>query len=160
MLSALRRLAVMLGLIAVSSGGAEASSIVSDVQSAAEWIAKALSSSGYHADFSLGSLREIDRFLDDQAPGGRVRPGGLLSEQLGQRIFGLGAYTGEVLRRRCGGNWEGNDADPNAEINIALKLADGSLIWPVQRVMKRFKGGAEDGIYAYGVVLCREKQRQ
>ncbi len=84
----------------------------------------------------------------------------MLSEQLGQRIFGLGAYTGEVLRRQCGGAWQDNDADPNAEINVALKLANGSLIWPVQRAMKRFKNGAEDGIFAYGVAICGEKQRQ
>lgn len=160
MLFALRRLAIALGLIALPPDVFAASMIVNDAQGAAEWMAKALSSSGYRADFSLGSLREIDRFFDDQAPSGHVRSGGLLSEQLGQRIFGLGVYTGEVLRRQCGGAWQGNDADPNAEINVALKLANGSLIWPVQRAMKRFKNGAEDGIFAYGVAICGEKQRQ
>ena len=130
--------------------------IVTDVLGAADWMSKALSSSGYKADFSLESLREVDRFFDDQAPGGRPRPSGLLSEQLGQRIFGIGAYVGEVVRRHAGGEWEGNDADPNAEINVALKLPNGSLIWPVQRAMKRFKNGPEDGIYAYAVVILEK----
>ncbi|HLI22272.1 MAG TPA: hypothetical protein VKV32_14190 [Stellaceae bacterium] len=68
---------------------AEQPHIVSDALGASEWMAKALSSSGYKADFSLESLHEIDRFFDEQAPAGKARPRGLLSEQLGQRIFGL-----------------------------------------------------------------------
>lgn len=34
-------------------------------------------------------------------------------------------------------------------------LADGlaTRIWPVQRVIKRYKNGAEDGIAAYGAAL-------
>ena len=43
--------------------------IVTDALDAAEWMAKALSSSGYKADFTLDSLKEVDRFVDDQAPG-------------------------------------------------------------------------------------------
>jgi len=61
-----------------------------------------------------------------------------------------------VIRRHAGGDWQGDDSDPNAEINIAIKLKDGSLIWPVQRVMKRFKNGPEDGIYAYGFALLHK----
>src|SRR3979411_3072081 len=106
------------------------------------------------ADFSLASLREIDRFIDDQAPHGRPKPGGLLAEGLGQRIFGLGSYVGEVIRRQGDGVWHGDDADLDAEINISIKLKSGGIIWPVQRVMKRLKNGAEDGIYAYGFALA------
>ena len=131
--------------------------IVSDALSAAEWIAKALSSSGYRANFSLNSLKEIDRFLEEQAPGGNPKPGGLLSQDLGARIFALGAYVGEVIRRRAKGEWQGDDSDPDAEINLVVRLKDGDIIWPVQRVMKRFKNGAEDGIYHYGFVTAPPK---
>lgn len=127
--------------------------IVSDALGAATWIAEALSLSGYKADFSLESLREIDRFFDDQAPEGRPRKGGLLAEEVGQRIFALGAYVGEVIRRQGRGDWQGDDSDPQAEINISIKLMSGSVFWPVQRAMKRFKNGSEDGIYVYGVFL-------
>ncbi|HEX4192517.1 MAG TPA: hypothetical protein VHY80_05440 [Stellaceae bacterium] len=144
--------------VASLSGSAMAGQpqIVTDALGAAEWMSKALASSGYKADFSVESLREVDRFFDEQAPGGKPRPRGLLSEQLGQRIFGLGSYVGEVIRRQAGGEWQGNDADSQAEINVAVKLKNGSLIWPVQRVMKRFKNGSEDGIYAYGIVLLEK----
>ena len=127
--------------------------ILEDLTSGYEWIATALHGSGYAADFSPRSLWEIERFFEEQTLHGAARPGGLLSESLGARLFALGGYVGEVIRRERGGAWIGNDDDPQAEINIALKLADGSLIWPVQRVMKRFKNGPDESIVGYGTGL-------
>jgi hypothetical protein len=125
--------------------------ILDDVKKAADWIAMALSSSGYRADFSLESLRELDRFFDDHAPNGRPMPNGLLAQDLGKRLFSVGAYAGEVIRRSVGGVWHGDEADPQAEINVSIELSDGSKIWPVQRTMKRFKNGAEDSLEHYGL---------
>jgi hypothetical protein len=125
----------------------------SDIREGAEWIARALSSSGYKADFSPQSLWEIDRFFEEQSKDGRAVRGGLLAEGLGQRIFCLGAYAGEVIRRHAGGEWVTNEDDPNGEINIELRLTEGALCWPVQRVMKRFKNGAEDGIAVWGLAF-------
>jgi hypothetical protein len=127
--------------------------IVEDAQTSAEWIAAALTSSGYRADFSASSLWELERFFDEQAPDGRARSRGLLSTDLGARLFGLGAYLGEVIRRDVGGEWHGDDADPAAEVNVELRMPDGSRIWPIQRVMKRYHNGDEDSIAAYGVAL-------
>ena len=148
--------AVALMLIGMSAGAAPQPKIVTDALQPSEWIAKALSSSGYKADFSIASLKEIDRFFDEQSDEGIARPGGLLSTQLGTRVFALGSYVGEVMRRECGGSWSGDDADPDAEINLALAFPNGGKIWPVQRVMARFKNGDEDGIYAYGAILKAE----
>ncbi|MGO9110751.1 MAG: hypothetical protein ACLP9L_16135 [Thermoguttaceae bacterium] len=127
--------------------------IVEDVGEAAEWIAMALSSSGYSADFTPKSLWEIDRFFDEHSRHGDPVPGGLLSDALGSRVFALGSYVGEVIRRHIGGEWFGNDSDTRAEISVELRLPDGSICWPVQRVMKRLKNGTEDGIAAYGHAL-------
>jgi hypothetical protein len=129
--------------------------ITDDAVVGAKWIAKALSNSGYRANFSLNSLKEIDRFFDEHAPDGKARPGGLLSHDLGPRIFALGAYVGEVIRRQAGGQWEGDDNDPDAEVNLAVRLKSGAVLWPVQRVMKRYRNGAEDGIYIYGLAIVR-----
>jgi hypothetical protein len=129
--------------------------VAADAKVSAEWIAKALSSSGYKADFSLESLKEVDRFFDEHAPNGQPKPGGLLSVDVGARLFALGGYVGEVIRRVSGGEWKGNDKDTQAEISIALKLKSGAIIWPVQRVMKRFKNGSEDGLFVYGVAANR-----
>jgi hypothetical protein len=125
-------------------------SITDDVDAAAKWIATALNSSGYKADFSPASLWEIDRFFEEHGQNGQAVPGGLLSEQLGIRIFSIGSYVGEVLRQALGGKWVGDDNDPQAEIHVELHLAGGSKCWPVQRAMKRFKNGAEDSIAVYG----------
>ncbi|MBI3675016.1 MAG: hypothetical protein HY243_00160 [Proteobacteria bacterium] len=126
--------------------------VIRDAVASADWISKALLSSGYRADFSLESLKEIDRFFDEQAPDGTPKPDGLLSQDLGARIFALGSYVGEVIRRKTGGQWHGDDADKEAEVNISVQLDDGTIRWPVQRVMKRFRNGPEDGIWAYGVL--------
>ena len=134
------------------------SSIVSDALASAEWIATALSSSGYRADFTLASFGEIDRFFDEHAPRGVARPDGLLSEQVGSRIFAIGAYVGETLRRQLGGEWVADDKDPEVEINISIKLVDGSIVWPVQRAMKRFRNGPEDSIVAYGAALSGQSK--
>jgi hypothetical protein len=130
-----------------------ASNVVDDALRAAEWIAKAMTGSGYGLDFSVESLKEVDRFFDEQAPNGAPRPDGLLAKDLGSRLFAIAAYVGEVIRRQLGGEWKGDDSDPQAEINISVRVNTGAVFWPVQRVMKRFKNGAEDGIYAYGVAL-------
>ena len=83
--------------------------VVSDAVAMAEQISRALSQSGYQADFSLQSLKEVDRFFDEQTTNGQAKPGGLLSQQLGARLFAIGAYVGEVIRRQKGGQWQGDD---------------------------------------------------
>ncbi len=125
-------------------------SITDAVDTAAKWVATALTSSGYKADFSPASLWEIDRFFEEHSQNGQAVPGGFLSEQLGTRIFAIGSYIGEVLRRALGGKWVGDDNDPEVEINVELHLADGRICWPTQRAAKRFMNGDEDGIATYG----------
>lgn len=125
--------------------------IKEDVAESADWIARALNSSGYRADFTPQSLWEIDRFFDEHSLNGTARQGGLLSSGLGQRIFAVGSYLGEVARRKLGGEWIGEDNDPEAEINLELQLPDGTRYWPVQRAMKRLKNGPEDGIAVWGI---------
>ena len=124
-----------------------------DITKSAEWIATALSSSGYTADFSPKSFWELDRFFEEHSDNCNPKPVGLLAAERGSRLFAVGCYIGEVLRRNVGGEWHVNDNDPHAEINIELKLADDSVCWPVQRAMKRLKNGREDGIAAYGSAL-------
>jgi hypothetical protein len=151
-----RRIAIaVLAAAGVGAAGAQESRIVRDVAAAAEWMAKALNSSGYRADFSITSLKELDRFFDEHSSDGKPKPGGLLSEATGQRLFGLGAYVGETIRRKSGGRWRGDDSDPEAETNVELVLEGGASLWPIQRVIKRLRNGAEDGIFAYGVATTK-----
>ena len=138
-------------LCAFQMTDAAESRVVADATASADWIAQALQSSGYNADYSIDSLKEIDRFFDEQAPDGIPVSGGLLSEQVGMRLFALGAYVGETIRRAGNGVWRGDDSDPRAEVNVEVVMPNGMVMWPVQRVMKRFKNGPDDGIYGYGL---------
>jgi hypothetical protein len=128
-------------------------SVKDDIPEMASWIAKALNASGYRADFTVASARELDRFFDEQLAGpGDPKEGGFLAEQLGPRIFAVGSYVGEVIRRNSQG-WTWADADdPEDEINVRLQR-EAEVVWAVQRAMKRYAEGPESGIAAYVSVL-------
>lgn len=52
--------------------------------------------------------------------------------------------------------WITDDNDPQGEVNVAIKLPNDMIIWPVQRTMNRFKNGFEDSIYPYARVLLKD----
>src|ERR1700733_13888344 len=131
-------------------------SIVKDAVEAADWMAKSLAGWGYKADFSLESLKDVDRFIDEEAPDGKPKPGSHLAQQFGAQIFGLGAYVGETIRRQGEGQWEGNDRDTWPEVTLAVRLKSGALVRPTQRVLKPLSTGPENGLYPYGVVVLSE----
>ena len=115
----------------------------------AELVATALTSDGYEADFTPASLWEIDRFFDEQTRKGGPRRWGLLAQDTGLRLFSIGGYVGEVIRRDVGGEWESYDADPEARAQRRTRLPDGSIVWPVQRAIERMRNGAEAAIVPY-----------
>lgn len=128
--------------------------VLSDVTTGSEWISRALTNSGYHADFSGESLVEIERFLNEHTEAGEPRPGGLLGgADAGKRVFSLGAYLGEVVRRTVGGTWVADEADSNPEVNVRLVLADESSILPVHQIIKRIQSGDAASIVAYGIAV-------
>lgn len=124
--------------------------LMEDIPAAADWVAKALNSSGYRADYTLESMKELDRFFDEQNG-----PGGILEGRRGQVLFAAGSYVGQTAIRLYGGGWITDDGDPEGEIKIAVRLTDGTVIWPVIRCMKRCKDGPEESLYAYLYALGR-----
>jgi hypothetical protein len=60
--------------------------LIEETQRHANWVAWALLTSGYQADFSVDSLRGIDRFFAEQSRDGEAVPGGPLSKQLGLAV--------------------------------------------------------------------------
>lgn len=146
--------ASFLSLFFSRSAGASQSKLADDISVSADWIARALTSSGYKADFAPASIIEIERFFVTQVTDGKAVAGGLLSQDLGSRLFALGSYCGEVLRLDVGGKWITDDSDPQAEINAALQLTNGATCWPIQRVMKRFQS-ADDNLVTWADSLRR-----
>jgi hypothetical protein len=125
--------------------------LLEDIPSAAVAAGRALTQSGYAADFSPASLWQVEKYFADNTRNGKPR--GDLSRDTGKRLFALGCYVGEVIRRARGGEWRASDEDPEGEINIALVLPDGTEIWPVQRLLKRVTSSDSENLAAYGAGL-------
>src|SRR5262245_37184141 len=73
--------------------------------------AAVVAEAGHCADFSIQSLAEIDRLIDEHTRDGKPVAGGYFDpdparSSTGHRLAGLGHYVGEVLRRNYGGHWE------------------------------------------------------
>lgn len=127
-----------------------------DIRGASEWLSKALHADGYVADFSIESLRDIDRFVDDNTLDGRPTPTGRLSEETGPRMFAIGAYVGEVIRRHLGaGEWsEGADS---SDLNVELQFPSSGVIWPMQRALKRVQFGPEESLADYARIIVERE---
>ena len=125
--------------------------IKEDIATFSDMIVKGFTAEKLILDYTLTSFKEIDKFYDRNATNGQPIEGGRLSKNLGQILFALGGYVGETIIKIVPGTvWETDENDPEGEINAILKLPDGTTVWPMQRTIKRFKNGEEDGIYVYG----------
>jgi hypothetical protein len=122
--------------------------LAQDIPVYARWAEKNLLSTGYQVDGAIESLKEIDRFIEENN-----KPGGSLYGVKGHICFGLGCYLGEILIRNFGGQWKTDDDDPQGEVNIAVVFPGGGTAWPTIRVMKRVAIGAEYDIYKYAVSI-------
>lgn len=120
-----------------------------DVESSKEWIKEILITSGYQADFSVESLKEIDRFIDEQN-----KEGGMLSRDTGKMLFALGAYVGETIIENYGGRWDFDECE--SEMSIKVTVEGNVALFPVMRVMSRYQYGKANSIYAYGSSLKKQ----
>ena len=90
------------------------------------WISNFLMREGYHIDYTLKSLLEIDKFFKEKL--------NLVLENDNNRnfIFSISAYIGEVFRINLKGNWvlsRGIDLDDES-IAISFKNND-TIIYPL-----------------------------
>ncbi|MFR7592402.1 MAG: hypothetical protein ACLUVC_13245 [Longibaculum sp.] len=128
--------------------------LLEDIQTSSKWVSEALISSGYHADYSMESLKELDRFLKEEN-----KPGGILSKGVGQKLFALGSYVGEVFIKQYGGHWETDDNDRQGEIKITVVLDNEITFYPVISVMKCYDNCEENSLYALSQAIeqsCQE----
>lgn len=114
-----------------------------------EWTTMFFSRRGVHLNYTDESLIHIDDYLSS------------LTEEpknLVPMLCAFGIYLGETVRKVSGnGQWIGDDAEADGLediVNIALRIEDTKIIWPIQRVMKRYQNGSEDSIYLYAQMLC------
>ncbi|MCX7619439.1 MAG: hypothetical protein N2037_01170 [Acidimicrobiales bacterium] len=131
----------------------ESRPLLDELRLAADFVAHALRVSGYRADWSPASLWDLERFFCEHVAEGAPRPGGLLAVDTGKRVFALGSYLGEVVRRDLAGEWIVDELDDHPEVSAAIQFPDGTRTWPVQQVMRRIVNGRRDGIVQYAVAL-------
>jgi hypothetical protein len=125
--------------------------LLEDIKTQSDWIVKAFRSDNLNLDYTIHSFMEIDRFISLHTKNGQPVKGGRLANGFGPILFSIGSYVGETIINTLPGSvWITNDDDPEGEVNIEVRSPDGWQIWSVQRVIKRFKNGAEDSIYVYG----------
>jgi hypothetical protein len=88
-------------------------------------------------DYSARSLSDLDAFILK-----RFEPPG--SKYVGESLMvGMGCYVGEVVICTIGGHWS---ESKGPEIN---GLGEIQAIYPIQKVVKRFKNGSIDSLAFY-----------
>ena len=119
---------------------AQKHTLMEDIHTASEWAAGNLSKTGYRADYSLESIREIERWIQENPQ--------LFEGNSGSIIFAIGSYVGETMNRVYHGSWKTDDSDPQGELNSQVQIGT-SIFWPVQSVMNRNRDGEENNLYDY-----------
>lgn len=129
------------------------SKLISDIKVSAAWLVNAFTLFNIHLDYSIASIKHIDGLINEQFVNGKPKPNGLFEENIGGKIFALGAYVGETLIRNCkGAEW---DKDSDDEVNIAIIAANGWKVFPMQKTIARIKEGEENNLYNYVSILCQ-----
>jgi len=128
-----------------------------DIKTQSSWIVKAFKADKLTLDYTINSFKNLDKFFEKHSKDGKAKRGGRLSTNLGPILFSIGAYIGETLIKTFpGSKWITDDNDPEGELNVEIKFPNGSIVWPTQRVMKRFKNGAEDSLFDYGFLIAKQ----
>lgn len=121
-----------------------------DIKKQSEWTKAAFAEDGFQLDFSIQSTIEIDRFFEKNMINGKAKRGGRLRKNIGSIIFSIASYVAEtILRNVEGSELITDDNDPYGEVNFSIKLPDGGILLPCERILKRLKNGFEDSVYPY-----------
>ncbi|MBW5409002.1 hypothetical protein E6A50_01255, partial [Brachyspira hampsonii] len=96
-----------------------------ELSRASDWISNFLMREGYHADYTIESLFEIDKFFKEKM--------NLVLERDDNRnfIFSISAYIGEVIRKKFKGHWDlSRDIDLDDE-TIGISFKNYKTIYPL-----------------------------
>lgn len=105
--------------------------------------------SGIDLDYSVESLRLVERQLDSFAKQG------MQVDQIASTLFCFGCYVGELLTRHLGGRWVRTDASKMKDLTpwpMVVEMTNGDCWNPIGKVFKRFEEGeGEDLKYFFSV---------
>ena len=100
-------------------------------------------------DYSVASLRLVDLVVDGLR---RNRPE---RDQGAGTLLGLGAYTGEVIVRRAGGQWVDFDASQRELFRqtVGIRMPDGRVWNPLGKVVNRFEEGKGESVQRFYLLM-------
>ncbi|MFD6415735.1 hypothetical protein [Streptomyces sp. NPDC060194] len=108
----------------------------------AEFIRRVTARNRLPLDYSVASLRVVDRIVDG------LRSADAEQQAVARELFWLGAYAGEVFVRRAGAQWM--DFDPAQRLLfgqvVGIRMPDGRVWNPIGKVAKRFESGPEESV--------------
>ncbi|MFD7442311.1 hypothetical protein [Streptomyces sp. NPDC059909] len=106
-------------------------------------------------DYSVASLRLVDLVIDGLR---RDQPERTRVEAV---LRGLGAYTGEVIVRRAGGQWVDFEAGQREFFGqpVGIRMPDGRAWNPLGKVVNRFEAGAEESVQRFYLTLHGRARR-
>ena len=119
----------------------------------ADALAGTASTHGYDLNYSWDSLETLERMLDalfsTRNPLGRMR-GKLSIRRFQPMVPVVGAYVGEVLRQRLGGEWRVNEEldEPGLRFDVE------TWIFPLAKAEKRFRNGHSDAFPFFADVMA------
>lgn len=108
-------------------------------------------------DYTIQSFVAIDVFFDKHSDAGVPVEYGRLSTNTGLILFSLGSYVGQTIIKNIKNSvWQIDENNPGSGVNASVKLSRGSVIFPIERIIKRFQNGAEESIQAYGYLITKD----
>ncbi|MFD8972208.1 hypothetical protein [Streptomyces sp. NPDC059593] len=110
---------------------------------AADFVSRATARTRLPLDYSVASLRIVDRVVDG------LRRTTDDPSAVRQALQGLGAYAGEVFVRRFGACWVDFDEDNYGFFRqpVGVRSADGRAWNPLGKVVNRFELGAAESVH-------------
>ncbi|WP_405389008.1 hypothetical protein OG596_14300 [Streptomyces sp. NBC_01102] len=114
-----------------------------------EFVTRLTARSRLPLDYSVASLRLVDLVVDGLR---RDRP---QRDRVAEILLGLGAYTGEVMVRRAGGEWVDFDAAQRVLFQqaVGVRMADGRVWNPLGKVVNRFESGPDESVQRLYLLL-------
>lgn len=101
-------------------------------------------------DYSPASVYALDVFFDEMwGTEGYAHDQEDWTATQGQTavIMNFGCYFGEVMRRRYGGRWLEDPAQPSNPLWTTVELPGGNRVFAIAKVFKRLKNGSEDALW-------------
>lgn len=132
-------------------------SLKKDIKNSSTLLVRTFKIMGKNLDYSVQSVAEIEKIINEDIIDGIPRPKGLFSEHLGFKLFAISAYIGEVvIRNTKATKWVTDDSDVAGELTIHLKSANGAVMFPSERVLHRVQNGEEDNLLYYTAFAVNE----